>query len=80
MASAVLAGTLANIDWFSSYFGPSAYLTWYGTYTHSILAAALISMAFSVIFLARALKGRIPLAAEAPDGNAVSVGVLPCGR
>jgi membrane-bound metal-dependent hydrolase YbcI (DUF457 family) len=75
MASAVLSGTIVNIDWFSSYFGPSAYLTWHGTYTHSILAAALISMVFSVIFLARALKGGLASAAEVPDRNAIPFGV-----
>jgi membrane-bound metal-dependent hydrolase YbcI (DUF457 family) len=79
MASAVLAGTIANIDWFSSYFGPSAYLTWHGTYTHSILAAALISMTFSIIFMARALKGGLALAAEVPVGNAVSFGARAMG-
>jgi membrane-bound metal-dependent hydrolase YbcI (DUF457 family) len=79
MAGAVLAGTIANIDWLSNYFGPSAYLVWHGTYTHSILAAVLISMVFSVIFLARVLKGGLARAVEVPDGNAGSFHVRAMG-
>ena len=75
VASAVLAGTIANIDWFSSYFGPSAYLTWHGTYTHSILAAALISAVFTATFFARVLMGGKGIAAESPKENAVSFDV-----
>jgi len=37
--AAVLAGILADADLFSSYFGPSAYLTFNRTYLHSLLAA-----------------------------------------
>jgi membrane-bound metal-dependent hydrolase YbcI (DUF457 family) len=44
-ACAVLAGTLANIDWLSYYFGPSAYLTWHKTYFHSVFTAVLVSVA-----------------------------------
>lgn len=43
MASAVVAGTIADVDWLSYYFGPSAYLTWHKTYLHSIFAAVFIS-------------------------------------
>lgn len=75
MASAVLAGTIANIDWFSSYFGPSAYLAWHGTYTHSILAAILISAVFAAVFFARVLKGGRGIEAEVSKGNAVSFDV-----
>ncbi len=75
MAGAVLAGTIANIDWFSNYFGPSAYLAWHGTYTHSILAAILISAIFFAIFFARVLMGGLGIAAEVPNGNAVSIDV-----
>jgi membrane-bound metal-dependent hydrolase YbcI (DUF457 family) len=38
MATAVAAGIIADVDWFSQYWGPSAFLAWHGTYTHSILA------------------------------------------
>lgn len=75
MASAVLAGTIANSDWFSSYFGPPAYLAWHETYTHSILAAILISAVFPAIFFARLLKGGLGVAVEKPKGNAISFDV-----
>ncbi|MGB7284762.1 MAG: metal-dependent hydrolase [Candidatus Acidiferrum sp.] len=72
IASAVLAGCIADIDWLSNYFSPSAFLTWHGTYTHSILAAALISAAISAIFLGRLLIGSLSVNAEMPKGNAIS--------
>jgi membrane-bound metal-dependent hydrolase YbcI (DUF457 family) len=75
MASAVLAGTIANIDWFSSYFGPSAYLAWHGTYTHSILAAILISAVLAAVLFARVLKGGRGIEAGVSEGNAVSFDV-----
>jgi membrane-bound metal-dependent hydrolase YbcI (DUF457 family) len=36
--SAVFVGCAADIDWFTQYLGPSTFLAWHGTYTHSILA------------------------------------------
>jgi membrane-bound metal-dependent hydrolase YbcI (DUF457 family) len=75
IAAAVLAGCIADIDWLSNYFGPSAILTWHGTYTHSILAAVLISAVFSAIFSARVLKGGLSIKAEMPEGNVVSFDV-----
>jgi membrane-bound metal-dependent hydrolase YbcI (DUF457 family) len=75
VASAVLAGTIANIDWFSSYFGPSAYLAWHGTYTHSILAAILISAVFPAILLASLLTSDIRIETELLTGKAVSFDV-----
>jgi membrane-bound metal-dependent hydrolase YbcI (DUF457 family) len=38
LVSAVLVGCAADIDWLSQYWGPSTFLAWHGTYTHSILA------------------------------------------
>jgi membrane-bound metal-dependent hydrolase YbcI (DUF457 family) len=43
MVFAVFAGVVADVDWLSNYFGPSAFLEWQGTYTHSILSAVLLS-------------------------------------
>src|SRR5206468_221782 len=37
----LIAGTIADIDLLSAYFGPSAFLTFYRTYCHSLLAALL---------------------------------------
>jgi hypothetical protein len=53
MASAVLAGTIANLDWLSNYFGPSAFLRWHGTYPHSILVAVLVSAGVSMFVAAQ---------------------------
>lgn len=75
IVSAVLAGTIANIDWLSSYFGPSACLTWHGTYTHSILAAILISAVSLAIFIAKIFKTGLSVETEAPRGNSVSIDV-----
>lgn len=55
MAAAVLAGTVADIDWLSIYFGPSAYLSWHRTYTHSIVVSILISMCVAIL-VARLLR------------------------
>src|SRR5215470_334877 len=43
----VLVGTIADVDLFSTYFGPSPYLTFNRTYFHSLLAA----LAFSLILV-----------------------------
>jgi len=39
-----VAGTIADLDSFSSYFGPSAYLAFHRTYSHSLLTALLINL------------------------------------
>ncbi len=72
MASAVLAGTIANIDWLSAYFGPSAYLTWHHTFAHSILAGVLISGLFPAIFLAKVLRRGLGGRVDVSKGEAVS--------
>ena len=43
IASAVLAGIFANIDWLSYYLGPETYLAWHHAYVHSILTAVLLA-------------------------------------
>jgi membrane-bound metal-dependent hydrolase YbcI (DUF457 family) len=52
----VVAGTLADLDLLSSYFGPSAYLTFYRTYFHSLLAALLFSLLATLPFFFFKLK------------------------
>jgi inner membrane protein len=47
----LIAGTIADLDSFSSYFGPSAYLTFYRTYFHSLTAALLFSFLVTLPFL-----------------------------
>ena len=47
----VIAGTVADLDSFSSSFGPSVYLAFHWTYFHSIAAAMLFSLVVSLPFL-----------------------------
>jgi LexA-binding, inner membrane-associated putative hydrolase len=75
MAGAVLAGTIANIDWFSSYFGPSAYLFWHGTYSHTVLAAILISAVSLAIFIVKTFRAGLSIETEAPKSNSASIDV-----
>ena len=49
----IIAGTIADIDLLSAYFGPSAFLTSYRTYCHSLLAALLLSLLITFPFLLR---------------------------
>src|SRR5260370_4220240 len=48
MLAAILAGSVANIDQFSGTVGPSAYLAWHRTVTHSMLGTLVIAIIFSV--------------------------------
>jgi membrane-bound metal-dependent hydrolase YbcI (DUF457 family) len=49
----IVAGTIADLDGQSAHFGPSAFLTFYRTYCHSLLAAVLFSLLVTVPFLLR---------------------------
>jgi hypothetical protein len=49
----IVAGTIADLDGQSAHFGPSAFLTLYRTYCHSLLAAVLFSLLVTVPFLLR---------------------------
>ncbi len=69
MASAVLAGTIADLDWLSNYFGPSAFLRWHETYTHSILVAILVS-AGAAMFVALIQRRSFPVRMVGPEGDA----------
>ena len=44
----IVAGIIADIDWFSAGFGPSAYLRWHRTATHSIAFVVLLSLAIFI--------------------------------
>jgi membrane-bound metal-dependent hydrolase YbcI (DUF457 family) len=46
----VPAGVIADVDAFSALISPSAYLTWYRTYTHSLLASLIIACIFSAAY------------------------------
>ena len=49
----LIAGTIADIDVFSKFAGPSAFLTLYRTYCHSLPAALLFSLLVTLPFLLR---------------------------
>ena len=49
----LVAGTISDLDLLSAYFGPSAFLTFYRTYCHSLLAALLFSLLVTLPFLLR---------------------------
>ena len=49
-AFTIPAGVIADVDGFSALISPSAYLTWYRTYTHSLLASLIIACIFSAAY------------------------------
>jgi membrane-bound metal-dependent hydrolase YbcI (DUF457 family) len=49
----LIAGTIADIDWLSKFAGPSAFLTFYRAYCHSLLAALLFSLLVTLPVLLR---------------------------
>ena len=49
----VIAGMIADLDGQSARFSPSAFLTFYRTYFHSLLAAVLFSLLVTIPFLLR---------------------------
>jgi inner membrane protein len=53
----LVAGTIADIDVLSKFAGPSAFLTFYRTYCHSLLAALIFSLLISLPFLVRKPAG-----------------------
>jgi membrane-bound metal-dependent hydrolase YbcI (DUF457 family) len=49
----LIAGAIADIDVLSKFAGPSAFLSFYRTYFHSLLAALLLSLLVTLPFLLR---------------------------
>ncbi len=47
---ALAAGVIADLDEISAVFGPSAYLNWHHTYTHSLLTAILLAVLFAFFY------------------------------
>lgn len=45
LISILLAGTIADLDWFTGLFGPSIYLSWNGGPLHSVVAAVILALA-----------------------------------
>jgi inner membrane protein len=73
-AIAVFAGCVADIDWVSQYFGPSAYLAWHRTSLHSVVAAFL----FPIIVLI--LISVLAVLANRSGAVFISVGTLGGGE
>jgi membrane-bound metal-dependent hydrolase YbcI (DUF457 family) len=67
VAGMLIAGTIADVDQLSMFFGPTAYLTAHRTWTHSILATLIIvAAAAAIIFYldkTKAIRPRTILAA-----------------
>jgi membrane-bound metal-dependent hydrolase YbcI (DUF457 family) len=59
-AFTIPAGVIADIDAFSAFISPRAYLGWHRTYTHSLLASLIIACIFSVAYQAWASGALIP--------------------
>jgi membrane-bound metal-dependent hydrolase YbcI (DUF457 family) len=62
-AFTIPAGVIADIDAFSAFISPRAYLSWHRTYTHSLLVSLIIACIFSVAYQAWAsgeLISRLP--------------------
>ena len=49
LLAAILAGSAADLDQLSAYVGPSAFLAWHRTATHSILGTLVIAAAFLAV-------------------------------
>lgn len=49
-AFTIPSGVIADVDAFSALISPSAFLTWYRTYTHSLLASLIIACIFSGVY------------------------------
>jgi len=47
----VCAGTIADVDWCSTELGPSGYLQWHRTATHSLAVAVLLAFSAFLFFL-----------------------------
>jgi membrane-bound metal-dependent hydrolase YbcI (DUF457 family) len=60
----VIAGTIADVDGLSGLFGPSPYLTWHHTYTHSLVTSLVAVAALTIVYLVLATRSA-PLRAPA---------------
>jgi inner membrane protein len=51
VSGVILAGIVADLDELSGHFGPSAFLQWYRTYTHSVAAAGVLAVVVALVVL-----------------------------
>ena len=61
----ILAGTVADLDWISYLYGPSAFLRWHRTYLDSLLAVCVIALVIAAIslFFTKASGNKPPILA-----------------
>jgi len=58
----LLAGTIADADWLSYYFGPQAFLFWHRTFLDSFLSAVILALLLTtLIYLSAKLAANIKL-------------------
>jgi inner membrane protein len=50
-AVVILAGTIADLDALSAISGPSAYLNWHRTYSHSLAASVVAGVVLSLVYV-----------------------------
>jgi len=62
LTSMVLAGTLADLDWFTGLLGPAVYIKWGNGPLHSILAAIVLALLVSIAIRSYAKSRGIILA------------------
>jgi LexA-binding, inner membrane-associated putative hydrolase len=73
----LFAGTVADLDFLSLFFGPSAYFAWRRTYTHSLIGTIILVIV--AVLLARRLAKAQPVAISAliaPLAAAASLHVI----
>jgi membrane-bound metal-dependent hydrolase YbcI (DUF457 family) len=66
LVGAVLAGTAADLDQLTAYVGPSAFLAGYRTFTHSITAAILLGVVFTLALMMLPEQKRHPFKTVLP--------------
>jgi membrane-bound metal-dependent hydrolase YbcI (DUF457 family) len=72
----IVAGTVADLDALSGIFGPSAYLKWHCTYTHSIVAWAIAGVLLGVLYLLLRRKGALTEGVAGPVLAAIFISGL----
>jgi membrane-bound metal-dependent hydrolase YbcI (DUF457 family) len=66
LAGAVIAGTAVDLDQLSSYSGPSAFLTWHRTFTHSVATAIILAALLALTSMLIGKQKKDPLTTILP--------------
>lgn len=70
----VVAGVVANVDFFTSMLSPVAYIKWHRTYTHSILVSLIAGAVFAALYLFLTRKTQSGMAVQTAGGGNLSSG------